>query len=152
MERAWSYDIGISRAVNRYAAANFITRAADVAAVKQRGSRGIYFGHKGIARAIVRQVGTDGHRERGLSGFGVACDIGISITVNRYAVAIINTRAADVAAVKQRGSRGIDLGHKGIAVAAVECQVRTVENRERGLSGIGIACDIGISRLSTAMP
>ena len=41
-------DIGVSRAVHRYAVALIIARAADVAAVNEGRADGVHLGHKGV--------------------------------------------------------------------------------------------------------
>lgn len=71
--------------------------------------RALNLRHEDVIEAVVGQVGSDGHGERGLIGESFSRDVSVARTVHRDAAAKLATAAADVAAVDERGAGGVDL-------------------------------------------
>jgi len=126
-------DVGGARTVDGDAIARIVARPADESAIDKRGARRVDLGHEGIRLSTVEgQVRTGCLRKAGLEGVGRACYIGVPRGVDSDPPGLVDTGAAEVAAVDEDG-RVDDEGQ----VRVVGADIETIIARRVARAGTG---------------
>ena len=137
--------IGVPGGVYGDAVAVVVPAAAQVGGVHQSAACGIDLAHKGIAGAPVSRLDSARAGTREVGRLGKARHIGVAGRVYGDAVAIVATAAAQVSGVHQSAACGIDLGHKGVVVAAPVSRLDSARAGTREVGRLGKARHIGVA-------